>query len=79
MPPSQTDGQNVIDGMVAWLSHSWFILVTFAAGIARVENFGMRIKRTEEHANVLDQLVRGQAETNERLARMEGRLEGLRK
>lgn len=79
MPPSQTDGQSVIDGMVAWLSHSWFILVTFAAGIARVENFGMRLKRTEEHAHVLDQLVRGQAETNERLARMEGRLEGLRK
>ena len=76
MPSTHTDGQSVINGIFAWLSHWWVILGALTVGVARVENFGMRLKRTEEDRKILDLLVKGQSETNERLARIEGRMDG---
>jgi hypothetical protein len=76
MPSTHSESQSVIDGLGAWLSHWWFILAALAAGAARVENFGVRLKRTEEDRKILELLVKGQSETNERLARIEGRIEG---
>jgi len=83
MAGSHTEGQSIIDGLMGWLSQAWLFLALLVGGAARVENIGLRLKRTEDDRasdrTLLEKLVQGQAETNERLARMEGRMEGNRK
>lgn len=79
MAGSHTEGQSIIDGLMAWFSQAWLFLVLLVGGAARVENIGLRLKRTEDDRAadraLLERLVAGQSETNERLARMEGRME----